>query len=142
MMALSHMTQEMTKMHGQFFSPVSAAWLAAGQPGGSGSAAGRVALVATALLAVGAFAVLQISNQSGRRRRPPGRRRYDPSDWRTLPPPSWPAGRGDEAPPCNEERYRPDWRYGYPPGYDPYPAYDPARSPWAARDDAARGSRS
>ena len=130
-------------MHGQFFSLVPAASLAAGQSGGSGSAAGRVALVAIALLAVGAFAVLHISNRSGRRRPPSGRRRrYDPSDWRTLPPPSWPAGRGDEAPPGNEERYRPDWRYGYPPGYDPYPAYDPARSPWAARDDAARGSRS
>ena len=113
-------------MHGQFFSPVSAAWLAAGQPGGSGSAAGRVALVATALLAVGAFAVLQVSNRSGRRRRPPGGASS-----------SRPAGQYG-----GEERYRPDRKYGYPPGYDPYPAYDPARSPWAARDDAAHGSRS
>ena len=143
MIALSPMMQEMTKMHGQLFSLVSSGWLAAGQPAGSGSAAGRVALVAIALLAVGAFAVLQISNRSNRRRPPPDRRgRPGPSDWRTPPPPYWPAGRDGEVPPGNEERHRPDWKYGYPPGYDPYPAHDPARSPWAARDDATRGPRS
>jgi|SRR5580692_813491 hypothetical protein len=120
--------------------------LAAGHQGGSGSVVGRVALVAVAVLAVGTFAVLQIKARSQRRRSPSGRRRrYDPfdsSDWRALPPPHWPGGRDDEGPLGNEERYRPDSRYGYPPGYDPYPLYDPARSPWAARDDAARDPRS
>jgi len=108
-------------MHGQFFSPVSAGWLAAGQPAGSGSAAGRVALVAIAVLAVGAFAVLHLSNRSDRRRppRPRRRRRYDPPDWRTLPPLYWPAGRDGEAPPGDEESRRPDWRYGYPPARRP-----------------------
>jgi hypothetical protein len=33
-------------------------------------------------------------------------------------------------------RRRPlDQRYGYPPGYEPYPRYDPDRSPWAVRDE-------
>jgi len=114
-------------------------WLAAGQQGGSGPIAGRIALVAVAALAVGAFAVLQIKARSrGRRSRG---RRSDPSDWRALPPPSWPGGRDGEAPSGNEERCRPDWKYGYPPGYEPYPLYDPARSPWATRDDPARDAR-
>jgi len=136
----------MTTMHTQFFSPVSATWLAAGQPaGGGGSAIGRIALVAVAVLAVGTFAVLQIRARSDRRRPPSERRRrrrYDPSDWRTLPPPSWPAGRDDETPAGHQQAYRPDGRNGYPPGYDPYPAYEPARTTWAARDDLARGRRS
>ena len=117
-----------------------AVWLAASYEGGNGAGAGRIALVAVALLAVGAFTVLQVKARSRRRQAPSerGRRRYDPSDWRTWPPPSWPGGRDDEAPFGNEESYRPDWRYGYPPGYEPYPRYDPARSPWAVQDDAAR----
>ena len=122
----------------------SAAWMAAGYQGGGGSAAGRLALVAVALLAVGAFAILQVKARS-RRPRPPSehrRRRYDPSDWRTLAPPYWPQGRDDERPCGNEQRYRPDWRYGYPPGYEPYPLYDPARSPWVTRDEAAGDPRS
>ena len=108
-------------MHGQLFSPVSVSWLAAGQPDGSGSVAGRVALVAVALVAVGAFAVLQICNRSDRRRPPSPRRRrrYDPPDWRTLPPPYRPAGRDGEAPPGSEESHRPGWRYGYPPARRP-----------------------
>jgi len=126
------------------------AWMAAGHQGGSGAVTGRIALVAVAVLAVGAFAVLQVKARSHRPRPPsePGRRRpepfnpFNPSDWRTLPPPYWPEGRNDEAPFGNEERHRPDWRYGYPPGYEPYPRYDPARSPWATRDDAARDPRS
>ena len=120
------------------------AWLAADHQGGSGSAAGRIALVAVAVLAVGAFAVLQIKAKSRRQRPPsePRRRRYNPSDWRTLPPPYWPEGRDDERPLGNEYRHRPDWRYGYPPGYEPDPRYDPARSPRATRDDAARDPRS
>jgi hypothetical protein len=115
-------------------------WLATSYEGGNGSGAGRIALVAVALLAVGAFTVLQVKARSRRRQAPSerGRRRYDPADWRTWPPPSWPGGPDDEAPFGNEESYRPDWRYGYPPGYEPYPRYDPARSPWAVRDDAAR----
>jgi hypothetical protein len=123
-------------MHRQFISRV---WLAAGHQAGSGSAAGRIVLVAVAVLAVGAFTVLQIKARS--RRRPPSerRRRHDPSDWRALPPPYWAEGRDDEAPLGNEESYRPDWRYGYPPGYEPLDASDSGvRPPRAARDDAAR----
>ncbi len=122
------------------------AWMAAGHQAGSGAVTGRIALVAVAVLAVGAFAVLQVKARSRRPRSPFGpRRRHDPfnpSDWRTLAPPYRPEGRDGEGPVGNEERNRPDWRYGYPPGYDPYPLYDPARSPWAARSDAARDGRS
>ena len=121
----------------------SAAQMAAGYQSGGGSVAGRLALVAVALVAVGAFAILQVKARS-RRPRPPSvhRRRYDPSDWRTLAPPYWPQGRDDEQPCGNEQGYRPDWRYGYPPGYEPYPLYDPARSPWVTRDEVARDPRS
>jgi hypothetical protein len=118
-----------------------AAAVAAGRQAGSGSIAGRLALVAVAVLAVAAFAVLHARARS-RRRRPPShaRRRYDPSDWRTLPPPYWPEGHRDE-PAGREQRYRPDRRYGYPPGYEPYPLYDPSRSPWVTHDDAPHDSR-
>jgi hypothetical protein len=120
------------------------AWLAAAHQGGGGSVAGRIALVAVAVLAVGAFAVLQIKARSHRQRPPsePRRRRYNSSDWRTLPLSYWPEGRDDEGPLGNGHGHRPDWRYGYPPGYEPYPLYDPARSPWATRDDVARDPRS
>ena len=119
-------------------------WMAAAHQGGSGAVAGRIVLVAVAVLAVGAFTVLQVKARSQRPRPPsePRRRRYDPADWRTQAPPYWPEGRNDEAPFGNEERYRPDWRYGYPPGYEPYPPYDPARSPWVPGDDSVRDRRS
>ena len=119
-------------------------WLATSFEGGSGSAAGRIALVAVAVLAVGAYAILQIKTRS-RGRRPLLRRRgrpYDPADWRTYPPEPWSGGRDNEAPPGNQERYRPDWKYGYPPGYEPYPLYDPDRSPWTPANDAAGDRRS
>lgn len=102
-------------------------WLAAAGPGASGSALGRVVLVAVAILAVGTFVILQVKARSRRRRR-------RPSDWRAIPPPRWPAEQ-DEPPSGHQERSRPGWRYGYPPGYEPYPLYDPDRSPWAVRDD-------
>jgi len=79
------------------------AWLAAAHQDGNGTVLGRVVLVAVAVLAVGAFAVLQLKARSPRRRPSPQRRRrrrYEPPDWRTLPP-----------------------------GYDPYPRYDSARRP-------------
>jgi hypothetical protein len=107
---------------------MTAAWLAAGDRGSGGSALGRVVLVTVAVLAVAAFAILQVRARSQRRRR----RR--PLDWRAAPPPRRPAGQ-DETPLGRQERSRPDWRYGYPPGYEPYPLYDPDRSPWAVRDD-------
>jgi hypothetical protein len=115
-------------------------WLASSYQGGNGSAAGRIALVLVALLAVGAFALLQVRARWRRRgaRRPLSRRRYDPSDWRTWPPPSWSGSPDHEAPSGDDEKYRPGWRYGYPPGYEPYPRYDPARSPWAVQDEPAR----
>jgi hypothetical protein len=58
-------------------------WLAASYTDGSGSAAGRIALVAVAVLAVGAYAFLQLKARS--RRAKAGRLRYDPWDWRTYP---------------------------------------------------------
>ena len=121
-------------------------WLAAGYAGEGGSAEGRIALVAVAVLAVVAYTLLQLKARSQRARA--GRRRYDPWDWRTYPPESrpgghdGPGGHGGGAPDGNEESRRPDWRYGYPPGYEPYPLYDEARSPWAVRDDAASDRRS
>jgi hypothetical protein len=132
----------MMRMYGQFFPAAQAApsaWLAAGHQVGSVPVVSRLALVTVTVLAVGAFAVLQAKARSYRRRPPSERRRgRGLSDWRTLPRPYWPEGRNDETPFGNEESHRPDWRYGYPPGYEPYPLYDPARSPWTARDDAVR----
>lgn len=113
------------------------AWLAAAHQSANGPALGRVVLVAVAALAVGAFAVLQLRARRQAPRRPPG-----PSDWRAMPPLYWPEGRDDEMPPGNAERRRPDWRYGYPPGYEPYPLYDQARSPWTVRDQAGSDLRS
>lgn len=112
------------------------AQMAAGAPGGHGSIAGRIALVVIAVAAVGTFTVLQIMARSGRRQPPaePRRRRYDPSDWRVPPPPYATAGHGGEEPSGNAEQHRPDWRYGYPPGYDP--GVQPS---WTAGDDARRG---
>jgi hypothetical protein len=133
-------------MYGQFYSAaqaVPATWLAAGHQAGSAPVMSRIALVTVTVLATGAFAVLQAKVRSDRRRPPSERRRgRRASDWRTLPRPYWPEGRDEEAPSGHDERSRPDWRYGYPPGYEPYPLYDPARSPWAVQDDAARDQRS
>src|SRR4051812_43774104 len=97
-------------------------WLAASYTDESGSAAGRIALVAVVVLAVGAYAFLQLKAQS--RRAGAGRPRYDPGDGRTYPPPPRPERRDAGEPPGNEESSRPDWRYGSPPGYEPYPLYD------------------
>ena len=60
------------------------AWMAAGHQAGSGAVTGRIVLVAVAVLAVGAFVVLQVKARSRRPRSPfgPRRRRYDSSDWR------------------------------------------------------------
>jgi len=113
-------------------------WLAAGQAEGSGPAVGRIALVAVAVLAVAAYALLALKARSRRAR---AGRRYDPWDWRTYPPESRPKGREAGVPDGNEESRRPDWRYGYPPGYEPYPLYDQARSPWAVKDDATGDRR-
>jgi hypothetical protein len=110
--------------------------LAAGYADGSGSAMGRIVLVAVVVLAVAAYALLQLRARSGRART--GRRRYDPWDWRTYPPESGPGDRDSRAPDGDAASGRPDWRYGYPPGYEPYPLYDQARSPWAVKDDANR----
>ena len=119
---------------------------AAGHPGPGAPVADRIVLVAVAVLAVGAFTVLQVRARPDRWR-PPGRersgrrggarrgdsrrgggleRRGNPErrgvpDWRTPPSRYGLDVRQDEAPAGNEERYRPDWRYGYPPGREPGP---------------------
>ena len=115
-------------------------WLAASYTNGSGSAAGRIALVAVAVLAVGAYAFLQLKARSRRVRA--GRLRYDPWDWRTYADQFRPESQDAGEPYGNEESSRPDWRYGYPPGYEPYPLYDQARSPWTVRDQAGSERRS
>ena len=119
---------------------MTATWLAAGHAGGSGPAMGRIALVAVAVLAIAAYALLLLRARSDRGRA--GRRRYDPWDWRTYPPEPGQRDREPETPHGNEESSRPDWRYGYPPGYEPYPLYDQARSPWAVQGDPIRDRRS
>ncbi|MBV9204692.1 MAG: hypothetical protein JO037_04655 [Actinobacteria bacterium] len=93
------------------------AWLAQGHQGGGGSVAGRLVLVLVAVLAVGAFTMLQLKARS-RERSPAGRqhRSLAASDWRVAPPPSPERG---EVPSGIEDRYGPDWRYRYLPGYDP-----------------------
>jgi hypothetical protein len=78
-------------------------WLAAAHQSGNGPVLGRVVLVAVAMLAVGAFAVLQVKARSPRRRPSPPRRRR-----RRYEPPDWPA---------------------LPPGYQPYPRRDHVRRP-------------
>src|SRR4029077_19370513 len=72
-------------------------WLGARYQGGDGSGAGRIALVAVAVLAVGAYTVLQVKARARRRGAMPGRgrRRYDPADWRGWPTPRSPGGAGD-----------------------------------------------
>jgi hypothetical protein len=85
------------------------------------SMASRIVLVLVAVLAVAAFAVLQIRarSASGRRSRGPDPGRAGTPDWR-VPPRRYAADvPRDEAPFGNQERSRPDWRYGYPPGRDP-----------------------
>jgi hypothetical protein len=79
-------------------------------PGG-GSAAERIVLIAIAVMAVGAFALLQVIARSQRRRRSA----FD--DWRTWPPGYDPwAGPGDPVAGQHEgSAYRPG--YGFLPGH-------------------------
>jgi hypothetical protein len=44
----------------------------------------------------------------------------------------------EEALSGRDEDFRPGQRYAYPPGYEPYPRYDPSRSPWAVQEEPAR----
>jgi hypothetical protein len=81
---------------------------AAGHPEAGSGALGRIALVAVAVAALAVFTALQIR----------ARRREVP-DWRTPPSRYGLGPQQDEAPSGNQERYRPDWRYGYPPSRDP-----------------------
>lgn len=111
-------------------------WSASGYTEGSGSAAGRIALVAVAVLAVVVYVILQFKARS---RQAAGTRRYDPWDWRTYPGEGSPA---DQALAGPEEGRRPEWRYGYPPGYEPCPLYESAELPWAVPDQAVRDKAS
>src|SRR5438105_4568475 len=92
-----------------------AAAVAASHAGGSGSAAGRIALVIIAVAAVGAFTVLQLMARSRRRRS------RDLSDWRTFPP-RYEGETGDSARPGdddaligNQESNGPHWGDWSPP---------------------------
>ena len=111
-------------------------WLAASYTNGSGSAAGRIALVAVAVLAIVAYAILQLKARS---RRAAGTRRYDPWDWRTYPEDGGPVDQALSGP---EEGRRPEWRYGYPPGYEPYPLFESAELPWTDLHEAVRDKAS
>jgi hypothetical protein len=98
----------------------------------------RLVLIAVAVVAVGAFTVLQLRAWS-RRRSPSGRSR-DIYDWRTLPPPPREDDPGPgETPSGQQESFGPLWRYGAPRGYrrDYEPGWAPARGPGYARDSDA-----
>ena len=86
----------------------------------AGSAAGRIMLITVAVIALGAFAVLQVMARSRPRRRPAF------ADWRTWPPGYDPwAGAGEPAAGRHEgSAYRPG--YGFLPGHGL--AAPPARS--------------
>jgi len=105
-------------------------WLASGYTEGSGSSTGRIALIAVAVLAVAAYVMLQFRARS---RRQAGTRRYDPWDWRTYPEDGSPVDQGLAGP---EEGRRPEWRFGYPPGYEPYPLHGSEELPWTDLDKA------
>jgi hypothetical protein len=111
-----------TAMQAGFMSTAAAAARAAGasQPDASGSAAGRIVLVAVAVVAVGAFAMLHVMARSRRDRPPSGRRRRPPdvSDWRTLARRYQDAAGDDEPLSGHEAHYPAGRRYGYPPDYD------------------------
>lgn len=106
---------------------------AAAHAGGGGSVAGRIALVAIAVAAVGAFTVLQA------RARSRGRRPEDVPGQRT-PPPAYRdnPGEGDRSPDADDEAlfasyeshesHGPFWGFLSVPGYRGAP-----QLPWAAR---------
>ncbi len=95
-------------------------------------ATGRIALVALAVVAVGAFVVLQIMARSDRRPPAPrGRRPRAGYDWRTLPP-EYEDGAGTrERPDSEHDGDGPLWRYGAPQGYgrDYGPGHSSGRGP-------------
>ena len=116
-----------------------AATSATGRPGPNRSWLGQLVLIAVAVVAVGAFTVLQLRAWSRRRRSPSGRSR-DIYDWRTLPPPPPEDDPGPgEMPFGQQESYGPLWRYGAPRGYlrDYEPGCEPTRGPGFARDSDA-----
>ena len=106
-------------------------WVASGDTEGSGSPAGRIALIVVAVFAVAAYVMLQLRTRS---RRKAGTRRYDPWDWRTYPEEGSPV---DQALAGPEEGRRPEWRYGYPPGYEPYPLHGSGELPWTDLEQPA-----
>ena len=86
---------------------------------GSNPVLGRIALVAVAVAAVGAFTVLQIkawSRPPSRPARPArtarGRQARAVADWRTLPPQYSDGAADEEVRPCGQDDYGPLWRYG------------------------------
>lgn len=92
------------------------AWLALGHQAGSDPVAGRIVLVLIAVLAVGAFTMLQVKARSRERSSPQRRPRpVDAPDRRTVPP-AWYGA--DTASSGDDERYRPDRGYGYLPRRD------------------------
>jgi membrane-anchored mycosin MYCP len=109
------------------FTPAAPVAPAAGHARGSNPLLGRIALVAVAVAAVGAFTVLQIMARSRRRRAPRVRSRRSRAvyDWRTLPP-QYDDDERDELPFADHDSYGPLWRYGSPHGFGR--DYGPGRS--------------
>src|ERR1700686_4973959 len=98
-------------MHGRFVSVASLA-STVGRAGQSSSVLGRVVLVAVAVVAVGAFAVLQVLARSRRRSPVTGTRRpREVYDWRTLPPKDESDPACDAMPFADQEDHGPLWRY-------------------------------
>jgi hypothetical protein len=100
---------------------------AAGHARGSSPLLGRIALIAVAVAAVGAFTLLQImaGSRRGRSPRVRGRRSRAVYDWRTLPP-QYDDDETDELPFADHDGYGPLWRYGSPQGFGR--DYGPGRS--------------
>lgn len=110
---------------------------------GSNPALGRIVLVAIAVTAVGAFTLLQIRARSRRPVLGARRRRARAGrDWRSLPPPQYPAGALNEPQSGERDDYGPLWRYGTPRGYgrDYGPGHRPDYGPrYRPDDDAGSG---
>jgi hypothetical protein len=104
---------------------------------GSDPVLGRIALIAVAIAAAGAFTLLQLRARSRRPILGQRRRTRAGRDWRTLPPP-YSASAPDERPLRDHDDDGPLWRYGSPRGYgrDYGPGHRPDYGPRYLPGDA------